>query len=86
MIKNLTIGSTYVDLYAATGITVGTKIKIQICTATGLVQLGVKATAPTSDQDGVIYARPGEWLINSAGDPGAWARCDGTALVAVISE
>jgi hypothetical protein len=64
---------TWVDLYAATGLTVGAKISVQNLT-TGDVRVVSKATMPTS-ADGFNYIRPQMSAVNQAGDSGAWAFC-----------
>ena len=61
----------WVNLYAATGIAVGTKIIVQNLTPS-YVRLCSKATAPTSADgfNAIPFARN---AVNQASDAGAWA-------------
>lgn len=72
--------NTWVDLYAATGITVGTQI---VASNKGSVRftLAASATAP-SDNRG-ITVEPNQQAINENGDTGAWAYCSSGGLVSV---
>lgn len=74
---------TWVNLYAATGIAVGTKIIVQNLTPAD-VRLCSKATSPlvTDGHNVISYTRN---AVNQASDPGAWAMCsvDGAVNVAV---
>lgn len=65
---------TYVDLYAATGITVGTVIKVVNLTP-NTVQLFSTAAIPAPGDD--VFALPfrSNGVENDSGDSGAWARC-----------
>lgn len=64
---------TWVNLYAATGLTVGAKISVQnVCGFN--VRLCSKASTPTSS-DGVNILPFASTAVNQASDPGAWAMC-----------
>lgn len=64
----------WVDLYAETGLPVGTEIQVQNIGA-GDVYLTVRATQPPVDYDAynVAQRRNDVWLKNTSGDSGAWA-------------
>lgn len=64
----------WVDLYADTGIAVGTAIKVQNL-GTSEVYLTVSATEPVIgfDQYALLQRINGVFLRNTTGDPGAWA-------------
>lgn len=63
----------WVDLYAATGLTVGAKISVQnICGFE--VRLCSKGATPTSS-DGVNILPFVSTAVNQASDAGAWAMC-----------
>lgn len=64
---------TWVNLYTATGIAVGTQIIVQnICNAT--VRVATKATAPLVT-DGHNIILPGQEKMNPTSASGAWAFC-----------
>lgn len=63
---------TPVDLYAATGIAVGTQISVQNIT-TGDVRVYSGATSPNMATSGSALLRPGITAKNDSGDAGAWA-------------
>lgn len=63
---------TPVDLYAATGIAVGTQIYVQN-NSTSDIRLYSGATAPTMGEAGSVLLRPGVPASNFATDLGAWA-------------
>ncbi len=63
--------NVWVDLYAASGIVVGTRIIVENLGATP-VKLTTKATEPT-DADGFQYAQQRSQKVNDTGDSGAWA-------------
>ena len=62
---------TFTDLYAATGISVGTKVLIQNKTRAG-VNVFDDAVEPTNPVGGTIIP-PVVQAQNKSGDPGAWA-------------
>lgn len=65
---------TWVDLYAATGFTVGVQIETINLTPND-VRLAATAAEPTvSDGHIPLPYRSGKG-VNDAGDPGAWALC-----------
>lgn len=80
--KLVTVDKGWVDLYAATGIAVGTQIKIQNAKSDTVVAIGDTATQPTPT-DGRAYVRTGKWLVNKQGDAGAWAYCQTYAVLNV---
>lgn len=68
----------WVDLYAASGIAVGTQLLVE---NTGVcdVYLAVEATEPAKDSNSYnILKRNGDPLRNQPGDSGAWAFCQNT--------
>lgn len=68
--------SDWIDLYAASGITPGTKILIQN-KSNGYALVIEGAVSPTStDLSGRMLFRPDEIEID-AGSPGVWYRCFG---------
>jgi hypothetical protein len=73
----------WVDLYAATGITVGTQINVQNVGASDF-RIATSAAAPVSERGEIIEPRKFPWQ-NSAGESGAWAlsKFGGLATVAV---
>ena len=73
-LQNVTLpNDTWVDLYEATGIDVGTQIIVQNVGASP-IQLHTKATRPLPS-DGFNLLYPGnDPFINEIGDSGAWAR------------
>lgn len=66
--------NTPVDLYAATGITVGNQIAVQNNSG-GDVRLYSGATTPVLGQSGSTLVKPGITAKNTTGDTGAWAWC-----------
>lgn len=79
---------TWVDLYAATGISVGEPICVENVGASDVL-LVVSATEPDETPDGYnVLKRDGDPLCNSKGDAGAWAiskNSDGRVNVSNIS-
>lgn len=71
----------WVDLYAATGLTVGAKISVQNITPSD-VRLCAKATTP-SGSDGVNIIPFSRTAVNQTGDLGAWAMCVSNSAVSV---
>ena len=63
----------WVDLYAASGIVVGTKIVVQNL-GVPAVYLSTSATSP-DDTDAFQILQFGIEAANEAGDSGAWAMC-----------
>lgn len=74
---------TWVDLYAATGIIVGTQLSVHNITPND-VRLVTSATEPSGTDDHIplVYGR-GVTAENETGDPGAWALCVGGGAVDV---
>ena len=71
-LNNVTLkGGELTNLYEATGISVGTKISVQLLSGTS-VRLVTKATEPTVE-DGFRVIQFGEIFENDSGDSGAWA-------------
>ena len=62
--------NTWVDLYAATGITVGTKLLLQNL-GNSSIRLASSATTPSGDGFKRVYS--GSSAYNATGDSGAWA-------------
>ena len=63
------------DLYAATGIAVGTRIIAQNIGACD-VSLSSQLAAPNLDQGAIHIIQRGDWAINDRSDTGAWAYCN----------
>lgn len=78
--------NTPVNLYAATGVTVGTQISVQNNSG-GDVRLYSGATQPVLGESGSTLVKPGITAKNTAGDTGAWAWCitDGSVQVGEVS-
>lgn len=76
------LGVVYTDVYAATGIVLGTPLVIQNKSATNLVYLQIAATAPpASDRDGfIIY--PGKSVFVDNATEGLYAFGTGRLHVA----
>ena len=72
----------WIDLYAATGIAVGTKIIVQNFQSKSPVALSDTAAEPTST-DGRVRVDPTQFFTNDAGDAGAWAYCSSIAKISV---
>lgn len=62
-----------IDLYSATGITVGTQIRVQNKGNT-IAFLTAEASAPANNDDGVALDTY-TMAVNGSGDAGAWAAC-----------
>lgn len=72
-LANVTLpAGTPVDLYDATGLTVGEQICVQN-NSTGDVRVYSGATSPDIATAGSVLLRPGITAKNDAGDAGAWA-------------
>lgn len=71
---------TAVDLYAATGITVGNKIKVSNLT-TGDARLSESEAGLVNDH---VPLGPYAQALNDLGDPGAWALSTGGGGVNVV--
>lgn len=65
---------TWVDLYAATGIVVGTQIEVLNLTPNS-VRLASTEFEPTVSDDHVPLPFRAAKGVNDAGDDGAWALC-----------
>jgi len=63
---------TPVDLYAATGITVGTKVRVQNITSDN-VRVYSGATSPDMGTSGASLLYPSQTGENQTGDAGLWA-------------
>lgn len=79
----------WVDLYAETGITVGTRLTVEN-SGDADVYLAVQATKPDNDHTAynIVKRPPSVALQNSDGDLGAWAFCpntDGLLSISTIS-
>lgn len=76
--------NTWIDLYNASGITVGTAIRVQNIGVND-VYLTVSATEPGLDLTAynVLNRENGVQLRNTTGDPGAWAYSNSGSLVSV---
>lgn len=72
---------TWVDLYAATGVTVGTQLDVQNI-GSELIYLHTGATAPTETPgDEFTLLLPFDHSENNSGDSGAWAYCESNGRV-----
>ena len=73
---------TWVDLYDATGIAVGTQIDVVNLTPND-VRLASTAAEPTIDDDHIPLIFRSAKGRNDVGDPGAWAMCVGGGGISV---
>ena len=75
-LSNITLQENeWTDIYAATGISVGTKIAVENVGNTD-IQLTTLATEPPKDYNAyVVCRRNGPNYENDTGDSGAWAFC-----------
>ena len=75
-LPNVTVSErVWTNIYAATGITVGTQILVQNIGSCD-VYLTSQAAAPTDDTAHQIVKR-GQFALNDPDDAGAWAYCQG---------
>ena len=84
-LENITLEpNTWTDLYAATGIDVGTAIKVQNLGVAD-VYLTVSASTPSLDLDryNVVQRENGIFLRNDTGSSGAWAYCNSIGKINV---
>ena len=65
---------TWVDLYNATGITIGTQVSLINLTSNDL-RLSDAAAEPTVSDDHIPLAYRSGSALNSTGDLGLWALC-----------
>lgn len=65
--------TTYMDLYAATGISVGTKLVIQNKTSVG-AYLQIKAFQPASNSQDGIFLEAYKFYIVDSGEVGCWVK------------
>lgn len=74
---------TWVDLYDATGIAVGTQLSVHNITPND-VRLAATAAEPVVSDDHIplIFGR-GITALNNVADPGAWALCVGGGAIDV---
>ncbi len=73
--------NVWTDLYAASGITVGNRIAVQnigVCD----IFLSAQAIAPVDNINHQVLKRS-QFMVNDAGDNGAWALCIAGGLVNV---
>ena len=76
----LPVGGSWVDLYATSGIAVGTAISVQVVGGSSTeVHVATSAGAPTGAGYNVV--RLDEEISNSAGESGAWARAGDSTLL-----
>ena len=78
----VTVQGAWVDLYAATGITVGTQLIIQNFSSKSPVALSDSASEPTSTT-GRVRIDQTQFYQNDSGDVGAWAYCSSLAMISV---
>ena len=72
----------WINLYAATGITVGTQVIVQNFQSNALIAVSDTASAPT-ETDGRVAVYQGQFYQNDSGDLGLWAYCSGRGLISV---
>lgn len=65
--------SSYTDLYASTGISVGTKLVIQNKSSVG-AYLQIKAFQPASNSQDGIFLEAFKFYIVDAGEVGCWVK------------
>jgi hypothetical protein len=78
----------YIDLYASTGITIGTKIEVQNIGVDDIRLYSQAASPVNGDTSGYQVIDRGEYMENDEGDLGAWAvcmPCDGLLNIKVAS-
>ncbi len=80
LIAPINVGSDWVDLYAASSITVGTQVAAQVLYSRSDVFFSDSASTPT-DNDGRVGAARLSFHRNDAGDAGLWARCATSAQI-----
>ncbi len=73
----------WTDLYAATGISVGTQLKVFNLTSS-TARLASTETTPTPSDDHFTLRADGTSPVNMKGDEGAWAMCLTTGAIDVI--
>jgi len=66
--------NTWVDLYAASGIAVGTRIKVSSLITDAVIRVHTSSTEPAADA-GYTPIKALEFATNNAGESGAWAMC-----------
>ena len=66
------LANTWTDIYAATGIVVGTLIKIQNLGG-ATIRLNAKATSPLITDGYNELSSGNDFMENTTGDSGAWA-------------
>lgn len=76
------VAGEWVDLYAATGVTVGNALLVQNFNSDTQVALSDSATEPT-DATGRVRINAGDFYQVDAGSAGAWAYCPGVAKISV---
>lgn len=77
---------TWVDLYAASGITVGTQLSAQVQGSGVEVKIQTSATQPTELSGVVLKSSLGMQAVNKAGSVGEWAYSVGTEAALYVSE
>ena len=77
-LNNIKIAAgTPVDIYAASGISVGRRLILQNIGVCDVELLSQSATPTRQDfTDSKQIVRRSEWVINDSGDVGAWAYCN----------
>ncbi len=78
----VTVQGEWVNLYAATGITVGTQIRIQNFKSNSPVALADSASEPTPTT-GRVRIDETQFFLNESGDLGSWAYCSSLASISV---
>lgn len=75
--------NTHVDIYAATGITVGKQIQVTNITNHDVTLYSTASTpVPSDDHVNLSYGRGS--FKNDTGDVGAWALCIGNGAIDVV--
>lgn len=82
LIAPISIGSSWVNLYAESSIPVGTQVIVHVLSARSRIILADSAAQPT-DSDGRVSQGLGDFYQNDSGDVGLWARCPTQAQVTI---
>ena len=73
----------WVDVYAATGITVGAVVEVGNLTRNDVRLVASDVTPTPADDHAILVGGRGITAINETGDPGAWALCSGGGTINV---
>lgn len=79
------VQNEWVDLYAETGVTVGSQLSV-VCSGASVVRLASTQSVPSNPATTypVIYPTDSRGAVNSTGDLGAWARSETKGALYVL--